>query len=154
MAQARGMFTDIQESAIGTRLVTRYRRIWWNVYTFDRRLGSSFGVPTGLDDEDTTAPYPSAMKISSTTISETICPNPASSWGNRSMVSQLYNYHHLADLAHNNIVVYSTDGTINKAFLTAQEVLRGIAGLADELGQYSDRCVGEISLTCVDEETC
>jgi len=82
MAQTHGLFTDIQENAIGTRLVTRYRRIWWTVYTLERSLGSSFGVPTGLDDEDITAPYPSAMKVSSTAISETICPKPASSWEN------------------------------------------------------------------------
>lgn len=41
--------------------------------------------------------------------------------------------------------VYSKD-TFNKTFLvTTQDVLRGIAGLADELAQLSIRCMGEIS---------
>jgi hypothetical protein len=42
--------------------------------------------------------------------------------------------------------VYSTDGALNETYVaTAQTVLRGIAGLADELSHFSGRCFGEIS---------
>jgi hypothetical protein len=42
----------MQASAVGNRLVRRGRRIWWTVYTLDRKLSSSMGVPTCLRDED------------------------------------------------------------------------------------------------------
>lgn len=42
--------------------------------------------------------------------------------------------------------VYGIEETLKKTFLsTAQEVLRGAASLADELTQFSESCVGEIS---------
>lgn len=42
--------------------------------------------------------------------------------------------------------VYGVDPALNRTFVTtAQEVLRGVVGLADELQQFSNKCLGEIS---------
>jgi proline utilization trans-activator len=58
MAQAHGLHTDMQANVGGNELVRRCRRLWWTVYTLDRRFSSSFGVPTSLRDEDVTTPLP------------------------------------------------------------------------------------------------
>jgi Fungal specific transcription factor domain. len=60
MAQTHGLHTDMQANAGGDELVCRCRRIWWTVYTLDRKFSSSMGVPNSLHDEDVTAPLPKA----------------------------------------------------------------------------------------------
>jgi proline utilization trans-activator len=52
MAQSHGLHTNMQASTVGDQLVRRGRRIWWTVYTLDRKLSSSMGVPNALRDED------------------------------------------------------------------------------------------------------
>lgn len=60
MAQAHGLHTDLDVSVGGDELVRRHRRLWWTVYTLDRRFSSSFGGPTSVNDEDITTPLPNA----------------------------------------------------------------------------------------------
>lgn len=58
MAQSHGLHTDLQPEVLGHQLVHRGRRIWWTVYTLDRKLSCSMGLPNSLHDQDITAPLP------------------------------------------------------------------------------------------------
>ena len=61
MALSHGLHTGMQTVTVATDLAARGCRIWWTVYTLDRRLASSFGAPSGLRDEDMTAPLLSVV---------------------------------------------------------------------------------------------
>lgn len=61
MAQSHGLHTDMQANAVGPDLVRRGRRVWWTVYTLDRKMSSSMGVPNSLHDEDVTTPLTTSM---------------------------------------------------------------------------------------------
>ncbi len=58
MAQAHGLHTDLHANVGGDDLVRRHRRLWWTVYTLDRRFSSSFGGPNSVNDEDISTPLP------------------------------------------------------------------------------------------------
>jgi hypothetical protein len=146
MAQGHGLHKDLQADVGGDELVRRYRRLWWTVYTLDRRFSSSFGVPTSLQDEDITTPLPKPSDdddeesgtarmlyvqicqlygrvISSTlppsTHSKSLTPYPA---------------------------VYSSQNELNKTFvLKTRTILKGVAGLSAKLKAFSQSCFGEIS---------
>ena len=53
----------MQASAVGDHLVHRGRRIWWTVYTLDRKLSCSMGIPISIRDEDITTPLSLADDI-------------------------------------------------------------------------------------------
>ncbi|KAF9694385.1 hypothetical protein EKO04_007231 [Ascochyta lentis] len=128
MALSHGLHNELQASAVGDQLARRGRRIWWTVYTLDRKLSSSMGVPNCLRDEDISA----SLAVEQEADAE---------------ISGLVLHVRISQLLGNVIsTVYSTDGKLRDTCIpTAQTVLRGVAGLVDELAAFSSRCFGDVS---------
>lgn len=72
MAQLHGLHTDMQASSVGADLVNRGRRVWWTVYTLDRKLSSSMGLPNSLHDRDVTAPSTPVAITDATSLGQAI----------------------------------------------------------------------------------
>jgi len=58
MAQSHGLHTDIQSASVGDQLAHHGHRLWWTVYTLDRKLSSLMGIPNGTLDDHISAPVP------------------------------------------------------------------------------------------------
>jgi proline utilization trans-activator len=133
MALSHGLHADIQASDMGDHLMQRCRKIWWTIYNLDRKLSSLMGSPNLLNDQDITTPLPVFPRSSNSTEAFAIHVQMSR------LLGQVIG------------TVYSIDGTFNKAFLkTTKSVLRGIAGIADDLAVFSSRCFGEISRLAAD----
>ncbi|EON70068.1 hypothetical protein W97_09334 [Coniosporium apollinis CBS 100218] len=128
LAQSHGLHTNMQASAVGNHLVHRGRRIWWTVYALDRKLSCSMGIPISIRDEDITTPLSLADDTDF-------------------IANGLAIHVRICQLLGNVIsTVYSNDGKLNQTCITsAQTVLRGVAGLANELAVFSRRCFGDVS---------
>ncbi len=133
IALSYGLHAEIQTIDMDDHMVQRCRKIWWTIYNLDRKLSSLMGSPNLLNDQDITTPLPIFPESNATTDAFAI-------------------YVKLSRLLGQIVgTVYSIDGTVNKAFLqTTRSVLRGIAGLADDLAAFSSRCFGEISRLAAD----
>lgn len=63
VAQIHGLHTAHQVEEIGESLVQRYRRLWWTLYSLDRRLSAMIGLAHSLHDHDITSPLPDASSF-------------------------------------------------------------------------------------------
>ncbi|EEU49036.1 uncharacterized protein NECHADRAFT_75798 [Fusarium vanettenii 77-13-4] len=128
MAQSHGLHTDMQPVFVGDRLAYHGCRLWWTLYTLDRKLSSLMGVPNAILDEDITAPIPQVTGNDSSMTALSI----------HVKTSQL-----LGSIA---TTVYGPKERLNKTYLsTIRKVLKGIAGLSDELASFSSQCFGDVS---------
>ncbi|KAM6534346.1 hypothetical protein FALCPG4_007273 [Fusarium falciforme] len=128
MAQSHGLHTDMQPVSVGDRLAHHGCRLWWTLYTLDRKLSSLMGVPNAILDEDITAPRPQVTENDSSTTALSI----------HVKTSQL-----LGSIA---TTVYGPKERLNKTYLsTIRKVLKGIAELSDELASFSSQCFGDVS---------
>lgn len=128
LAYSHGLHKDMRTASVSPDLAIRGARVWWTIYTLDRRLGSTFGAPPGIRDEDMTIPLPALLDQSAEG-----------------------NAHHIhvkicQVLGRVVTTVYSNEEMFKRVFLsTVQGVLRGAASLIDELSRFSAQCAGEIS---------
>ncbi|KIX00026.1 uncharacterized protein Z518_10953 [Rhinocladiella mackenziei CBS 650.93] len=53
-----GLHRDTPRQAMGEKMASHYRDIWWTVYILDRRLSSMIGAPSSIQDADITCPLP------------------------------------------------------------------------------------------------
>lgn len=58
VAQINGLHTDHQVEDTGEHLVQRFRRLWWTLYSLDRRFSAMVGLAHSLHDQDITSPLP------------------------------------------------------------------------------------------------
>lgn len=58
VAQIHGLHTDQQVDEMGENLVQRFRRLWWTLYSLDRRFSAMVGLAHSLHDHDITSPLP------------------------------------------------------------------------------------------------
>lgn len=49
-----GLHTQLPEEDLGAATVARCRNLWWTLYTLDRQLSSSLGLPMTTQDSDIT----------------------------------------------------------------------------------------------------
>ncbi|RAQ42956.1 hypothetical protein AFGD_010840 [Aspergillus flavus] len=52
IAHMEGLHTQLPEQELGTATVTRCRNLWWSLYTMDRHVSSSLGLPMTTKDSD------------------------------------------------------------------------------------------------------
>ncbi|KAM0438593.1 hypothetical protein ACHAPT_001345 [Fusarium lateritium] len=128
MAQSHGLHTDTQPISVGDGLARHGRRLWWTVYTLDRKLSSLMGVPNAILDEDMTVPIPQMTENDPDAAALSI----------HVKTSQL-----LGSIA---TTVYGPKERLKKTYLsTIRRVLKGIAELSDELASFSSQCFGDVS---------
>ncbi|KAJ5161977.1 hypothetical protein N7492_007369 [Penicillium capsulatum] len=53
-AQMEGMHTQLPDEALGTSTVAPCRNLWWSLYTMDRHISPSLGLPMTTKDSDIT----------------------------------------------------------------------------------------------------
>ncbi|KAJ4024621.1 hypothetical protein NW766_000860 [Fusarium irregulare] len=128
MAQSHGLHTDIRSTSVGDQLAHYGHRLWWTVYTLDRKLSSLMGIPNGTLDDHISAPVPQISEDDIHTSALAI----------HIKISQL-----LGSIA---ITVYGPRATVKDSFMsTIRNVLRGITKLSEDLSTFSSRSFGEIS---------
>ncbi|KAL4894954.1 fungal-specific transcription factor domain-containing protein [Aspergillus ambiguus] len=52
IAQLEGLHTQLPEEELGAATVARCRNLWWTLYTMDRLVSSSLGLPMTTQDSD------------------------------------------------------------------------------------------------------
>lgn len=58
MAQLYALNLDLEEIVLGTHEVMRGRRLWWTVYTLDKKLTLNQGIANIVNDDDIRSPWP------------------------------------------------------------------------------------------------
>ncbi|CAK7207715.1 hypothetical protein SEUCBS139899_010526 [Sporothrix eucalyptigena] len=130
VAMSHGLHTHMQIQDMGEKLVFRCRRIWWTIYILNRKMSSLMGAPNSVHDEDITAPLP-------------VFPD------NKTNTAIFKVHVELSQvLGIISSTVYGADGRLDKTFVaTTQRVLRGLAGMAENIASVGHRSVGEINRT-------
>lgn len=63
VAQIHGLHTDHQVEEMGEHLVQRFKKLWWTLYSTDRRFSAMIGLAHSLYDQDITSPLPNTSSF-------------------------------------------------------------------------------------------
>ena len=91
MSYMKGLHTELPVRDMKSPMPKRPRDLWWTVYTLDRQLSSSLGVPVSVQDYDISTPLADArdcaaedcalvLKVKLSQVLSTIFNSESTSW--------------------------------------------------------------------------
>ncbi|KAE8374679.1 hypothetical protein BDV26DRAFT_34367 [Aspergillus bertholletiae] len=114
-----GYHTNIPRGTLEDSALERSRKVWWTVFNIERQISVLLGIPSGVSNQDITAPLPSYPELLNKSAMMRVHVKLSQAFG--LVVDKLY----------------GQDSHVNAKFVrNAQKVLQSVAGVAPELTEY------------------